>query len=451
MVRISQSQQVRSEDQVGKRYILHHSRATLGGRVLLFTSIVLLPLQDYFPSVAGMSISFLIFVALAAYAVVSCTRNLGVIWYHPVFIAAYVFIGVSALLEFVSPLSMYGDIFRFGQMIVGAVSVAALCRDRSTLAAGLYGYIATGLWVSVVLYSTGYGTLQGMQADDFNEASNIRAQVYGEKPLGANINSLALLCAQGALIAFALSLFDRLKQLRPLLLGMVAFCLIASFLPMSRGVAVVLLVSFSVILYARGSKHGKTLILACVLGMGVYMLVPDAVWSRMMFSTERGEGGKMESRAQLYATARDRLSEYIVAGVGAGNFFGKWGYQKWQTKQIGGVTTVVSAHNSVLAVTIYWGVIGLSIFLWFIWCVYRSIPFWCGRDELSLALLGIMTSLGLYMMQIHNFYDKEFAIGIGMLVGARQWIWPTGMVAELGHEDFRLHGGHQRGHDSALC
>jgi hypothetical protein len=66
-----------------------------------------------------------------------------------------------------------------------------------------------------------------------------------------------------------------------------------------------------------------------------------------------------------------------------------------------------------------------------IWHIYRSIPSRCGRDELSLALLGIMVSIGLYLFQIHNFYDKPFAFGVGMVVGARQWIWPMGMVSEV--------------------
>lgn len=412
----------------GVRHTLPHSRPLLAGRVLLFASIVMLPLQDYFPQVAGMSISFLIFAALAAYVIVNCPRNLGTVWYHPVFIAAYLFIGVSILLESVSPLSRYSDIFRFGQMIVGAVSIAALCKDRSMLAAGLYGYIATAFWVAVVLYMTSYGTLQGSAASDFQEASNVRDQVFGEKPVRANLDGLAFTCAQGAIIAFALSLFERLKHLRLLLLGIVAFCLIASFLPMSRGAAVVCFASLAAVSFAYGARYGKLLIMACVLGMAMYTVVPDAVWSRMMFSTEVGESGKMESRAQLYTTALNRLPEYIMAGVGAGNFFQQWGYKKWYTKKIGGVTVPIAAHNTPLAITVYWGVIGLSIFMWFIWCVYRSIPVGCGRDELSLALIGIIISLGLWMMQIHNFYDKQFALGIGMLVGARQWIWPTGVV-----------------------
>lgn len=414
-----------------------HSRTTLGGRVLLFTSVALLPLQDYFPQVAGVGFGFLIFAAMGLYLIVNCLNSLGKIWCHPVFIAAYAFIGVSALLEFSSPLSRYDVIIRFGQMIAGAVCVATLCRDRSALQTGLYGYIAAGLWVSVVLYSTGYGTLQGMQADNFDEASHLRGQAYGEKPLGANINGLALVCAQGALSAFALSLFGGLKHLRPLLLGIVVFCLVASFLPMSRGVAVIIFVSFAAIFYAHGFRHGKALLLAFVLGIGVYAVVPDAVWSRMVFSTERGEGGKMESRAELYDTALNRLPEYIVAGVGAGNFQQDWGYKKWYTKYKGGVLVPLAAHNAPLAITIYWGVIGLSIFMWFIWCVYRSIPVGSGRDELSLALLGIIVSLGLWLWQNHTFHDKSFALGIGLLIGARQWIWPIGVVPVVGTVDVR--------------
>jgi len=393
--------------------------------------MIILPLENYFPTVAGMTVSFLMFVVLAAYIIVNRPRILGEMWYHPVFIAAYAFIGVSVLLEFSSPLSRYDDIIRFAQMIGGAVCVAVLCRDRSALTVGLYGYIATAFWVSVVLFSSGFETLQGMQADDFDEASRLRAQAFGGKPLGANINGLAFLSAQGAIVAFALSLSDRLKHLRILLLGIGAFCLIASFLPMSRGVAVVILVSFATILYNQGFRYGKALILASILGMGVYVLVPDAIWGRMVYSTEVQRHGRLESRAHLYTTALDRLPEYIVAGVGAGNYFEKWGAEKGFAKHRGGVTVTYGVHNSFLAIAIYWGVLGLSLFLWIIWCVYRSIPLRCGRDELSLALLGIIVAIWLYLFQIHGFYDKPFAFAVGMVVGARQWIWPMGIVSEV--------------------
>ncbi len=387
-----------------------------------------LPLENTVPTVAGMTLSFLLFAVLAAYVIVNRPRVLGKVWYHPVFIAAYAFIGVSALLEFSSPLSRYGDIIRFGQLIMGAVCVAVVCRDRSALTAGLYGYIATALWVSVVLFSIGYGTLQGMAADDFDQASKLRGQAYGEKPLGLNVNGLAFLCAQGAIVVFALSLSDRIKHLRVPLLAVGAFCLTASLLPMSRGVALIILVSFATILYVQGLRFGKALIIAAVLGLSVYTVVPDAIWGRMVFSTEIKQG-KMESRAQLYTTAVDRLPEYIVAGIGSGNFFGKWGIEKGFGRSHNGVTLAHGVHNSILAITIYWGVLGASLFLWIMWQIYRSIPSQCGRDGLAVALVGILVSIGLYLCQIHGFYDKPFAFAVGMLVGARVWIWPSGVVS----------------------
>lgn len=417
-----------SGEPAGVQYILPQSRTTPTERFLLLTTIAALPLQDYFPDVAGMSFSFLIFAALAAYVIVNRPRTLGKIWYHPVFIAAYAFIGVCALLELASPLSSYHELTRFGQMIGGAVCVAVICRDRLALAVGLYGHIAAALWVSVVLCVTSFGMLHGMGAtSDFNEASKLRAQAFGDKPLGANVNALAFFCTEGAVVAFALSLSDRLKHLRTLLLGVTMFCLVASFLPMSRGAAVSSVVAFAGILYIRGVRQGKALILVSILGLGVFAMVPDAIWSRMAFSTEKV--GEDESRTRLYTAAFNRLPEYFVSGVGSGNFYNKWGIEKGLSKRIDGVVVAIGAHNTPLQITINWGVLGLAMFLWIIWFVCRSIPLRCGRDELLLALVGILITLGLMLLKTHGFYSKSFAFGLGMIVGARQWIWPAGIVS----------------------
>lgn len=410
---------------------LPQSRTTRFEQFVLCATVVVLPLQEYVPSVAGMSIIFLIYCMLAAYVIVNRKRALGEIWCHPVFIAAYVFIAVSALLEYSSPLTRYEEVIRFAQMIGGALCVTVLCRDRSALVASLYGFMISALWVSVVLYLTSYGTLQEMPAENFSQASNVRAQAFGERPMGANINSLAFMCALGAIVAFALSVSTKLKHLRILFFGICGFCLIASLLPMSRGTAVASFVSFAVILYAQGIRQGKMLIVASLLGLILYALVPDAVWSRMTFSTESRDG-KTELRQRLYTTAFDHLPEYVVAGVGAGNYFNQWGAARgFGSEARGGVWLVYGVHNSLLQITIYWGVLGLLTFLWILWCAYRSIPLRCGRDGLSLALLGILVMLSLALLQGHGFYSKSFSIGIGMLVGARRWIWPTGVVSAV--------------------
>ena len=412
--------------EVSGRSRLSNTRTTWTERCLLLASIVILPLQDHFSAVGGMSVMFLIFGALIVYVLVNRPRVLGAIWSHPFFVAAYVFIIVSALLEFSSPLSRYTEIFRFAQMIVGAVSVAVLCRDRSALAAGLYGYILAGLWVAVMLYTTSYGSLQETDAEDFSEASKARSEAFESKPVQANIDGLAHVCVQGAIVAFALCLSDRWKHRRLQLLGITAFCLIASFLPMSRGAVLMGLVSFGAIFYTRGIRHGKALMFACILGVGVYMLVPNAVWSRMVFSTQVSNG-QMESRAKLYTNALNRLPDYVVAGVGAGNYYGDWG----TTHGFSGRDHVVGAHNTFIQIAIYWGVFGLFAYLLILWCVYRAIPLRCGRDELAVALVGLIVSLGILLFQSHNYYEKQFALTVGMLIGARCWIWPAGIVPEV--------------------
>jgi hypothetical protein len=376
-----------------------------------------------------MSVMFLIFIVLAAYVIVNRPRNLGKVWCHPIFISAYAFIGVAALLELSSPLSSYRDIGRFTQMIGGAVCVAALCRDRSALTAGLYGYIAAGVWLSVVLFSTSYGTLQGMKASNYSEATNIRVHAFEESPIEANINSMAVTCSQAGIVAVALALSGRVRQYRILFLGMAIFCLVGSFLPMSRGAALITFLSLAVMLYAHGVRHGKALIVISIVGLSLYAVIPDAIWSRMTYSTETTRSGKMEGRAWIYTTALNRLPEYFVAGVGAGNFSAEWGFKNGFAKGSSGV--VIGAHNSFLQITIFWGSLGLLMFLWILWCVYRSIPLRSGRDELSLALLGILTSLGLSLFVSHIFEGKHYAFGLGLLVGARQWIWPRGIVSAV--------------------
>lgn len=411
-------------------YILPNFRTTIFERFLLVLAPAMLPLQEQIPTVAGMSVMFLIFAVLGTYVILNRSRAFGEILHHPVFIAAYAFIGVSVLLEFSSPLSRYEEIARFGQMIAGMACVATLCRDRSALSACLYGCLAAALWVSVLLYLTSYGTLQEMRADSFHQATQAREQVIQSKSIEGNINGLAHVCAQGAIIAFALTISGGLRHRGIAMLGIAVFCLVASFLTMSRGAFLISLVSCAAILYTQGARHGKTMVIVAILGIGIYVIVPDAVWSRMAFSTE-SRSGKLEGRAWIYSTALNHLPEYAVAGVGSGNFQNKWGFEKGFGREHRGVQVVYGAHNAFLQIAIFWGILGVLMFLVIIWCIYRSFPLRCSRDGLALALVGIGVSLGLQLWQSHVFSDKWYAIGIGMLIGARRWIWPSGIVSAV--------------------
>lgn len=402
-------------------------RSTPAERGLLLATVMLLPLENHVPNIGGLSIIFAMFLVLAAYVVINRMACLDRVWLHPVFVSAFLFLLIAAVLEYTSPLSMYRDLIRFALAICGAVMISCLCRDRAALRAGLTGYLCASLWLSLLLFLTSYGTLSMSAAGNFQDASELRADAFRDNPLQGNLNSMALMCSQGGVVALAFAMAHTTSSRLPYL-GIAGFCILSTFLTMSRGGVLIVALASGVVIFAHGFRHlGKLLLIGLVL-TGVLAAMPNVIWSRMSFTTEK-QHGKVESRVWLYSTALERLPEYALAGVGAGNFWNKWGFERGFAKGSIGSVQVIGAHNTLLQVLIYWGVLGLAAILWFAWRVYKALPTSSGLDELSLALVGVLVTIGAWLLQSHNFYDKSLALGLGLLVGARQWIWPGGVVA----------------------
>jgi hypothetical protein len=391
---------------------------------LLMATVALLPLQDHLPSIAGFSIMYIIFGVLGGYVLLSRSRALARVWTHPVFLAAYVLLFLGFLVESIHPNSSYVELVRCGYMIAGAVLVASLCRDRKALRACVYGYLVASVWLSVLLLMTSYGALQGTIAVDFEEASQVRAEVFADKILQANLNMMAFICAQGAIVALVLALTASSRIRRCLFLSVALLCLIATFVPMSRSGIVIAIVTSLIVLFTYQGKRMRAMVAALALGIGVLIWVPDVVLSRLQYSTET-RGDRMEGRALVYTASIEHLPEYVVTGVGAGNFWGWWAYSNGFGDDEWGVG---GAHNCFFQVTIYWGLAGLLALIAVIWRAYRCLPKRCGDDTLALCLQGIAFSLLLWMLAMHNFYAKEFSLGLGLLVSARHWIWPKGIV-----------------------
>jgi O-antigen ligase len=388
--------------------------------LLLSITVLLLPLESHILIVPGVSSMFLIFVVLAAYVAINRLRCLDRVWMHPVFVAAYVFIGVSLAFEFASPLSSYTDIGRFTLMIAGATLVASLCRDRVALKLFLYGYIGAALWLGVFLILTSYGTLSGASAEDFHGASLARAKAFEGSTIKGNINVMAFNCAQGGAVALAFAIACGSRSRRMLFFAIATFCYTASSFTLSRGGIAISLLSCAAILYASGLRNGRALFLVATLGACVFLLAPDALWSRMAFSME-GKLGE-ESRAVLYKKALDNWPDYISTGVGAGNFSNKWGMENGFVTGSGLNRGTTHTHNSFLQVTINWGLPGLLAFIAIIWQAYRCVPKRYGSDPLALSVLGIGVSLISLLLFTHNFYEKSFCLGLGILVAYQRWL-----------------------------
>jgi hypothetical protein len=417
------------------RRSLFHYPTTAVERFMLMATTVLLPLQDYIPAVAGFSIMYIMFTILTGYIVLNRARALARTWRHPVFLAAYALLAVSFLIESSHPYPDYSYIIRLVQAIAGAIVVASLCRDRRTLQAAIYGCLVAGVWMSVLLFLHSFGALSVATAINFKEATQVRSQVFAENPLETNLNFMGFIAAEGTVVALALALTTRSSHRRYLLLGITALCFVATFLPLSRSAIAIVILACGAIVLAHGVKQIRTLIVVIILGATMVIWVPNAVFSRLTFSTE-ADHGKVEARARVYTAAIEHLPEYVMTGVGVGNFYGPWGMNTSFFSLAKG--NVTGPHNWYFAVTIYWGVGGLLALLAMIYQAYRCLPRRGRADPLSLCLRGVAISLFLYTLVQHVIYSKAVFLGLGLLVGARLWIWPHGIVQSASRQQRRF-------------
>ena len=215
-------------------------------------------------------------------------------------------------------------------MYIGAIVIATLCRDRRALRACVFGYILVGVFLAIYLFLTSYGALQGATATDFDEASRLRAEVFEENALYANVNSMAFFLAQSAAVTLAIALTSRSAFAHYGLFGVTAVCFIASFLPLSRsGTAITLLACVAVVLAYLGANRRASFrrfirIIVLMLGLGtcLFAWVPQAVFSRLTVPATRPDG------------TTDRPNKSVSSRLGPSA--GVWADGSWGRQFLGG-------------------------------------------------------------------------------------------------------------------
>jgi O-Antigen ligase len=172
---------------------------------------------------------------------------------------------------------------------------------------------------------------------------------------------------------------------------------------------------------------------ATALAVGGLILVPGAVLSRFSLSMET-PSGKMEARGRIYKAAIDHLPDYIILGVGAGNFAGPWGRQsQYFDHGFKGIQGgVKGAHNVFIQVTIFWGLPALVMLIVLVYHAYRCLPRGGGKDILVICAYGLAVSLLWRMMFTHGLAEKQYAVGLGFLVGGYLWVWSKRLLPPLG-------------------
>ena len=112
---------------------------------LLLLTILLMPLESHVPSIYGFSYMFFLFAISGLYVIMKRFGSIARIWNHPCFLASYVLLFLSIVLETVSPNASYAETIRLAQMFIGAVVIATLCRDMRALKSCILGYILVGI------------------------------------------------------------------------------------------------------------------------------------------------------------------------------------------------------------------------------------------------------------------------------------------------------------------
>jgi hypothetical protein len=203
-------------------------RTTTIERLVLLMTVVLTPFENSLPNFAGFSTMYIIIAVLAGYTFLKRPRAFARTWHHPVFLAAFAFSILGAVIESAHPLARYSDISRNGQMFVAAIFVASLCRDRRALHASLYGFLIAGVLMSILLFSTSYGVLQQTTATDFAEASRVRKEAL--EGVKATAGGWAIAPPLGAVVALAFGLTAKSAKRSNLFFG-ISLILHCRFLP----------------------------------------------------------------------------------------------------------------------------------------------------------------------------------------------------------------------------
>ena len=410
-------------------------------RLLLFLSVLLLPLEQILPGIRGFSFLFFIFAISSIYVIIQRFGSVVHVCNHRVFLTSYVLIFISLVLEIYSPFARYREVISMAQMFIGAIVIATLCRDIKALKLFMFGCILAGVVASFYLFLSVYSPLQGIKASSFQEASSVRAEVFSDESMQVKqVNSFALSNSvpPATAAALALALMSRSTFVRYSLFGITALCFIASFLPFSRGfIASTLLACMAVVLAYGRANRGASFqrfiqIIAVILGLGMCMLlwVPPAVFARLTVPSGTAYEGSTDPRAKLYNAALAHLPEYWLVGVGAGNFWGPWGQRNGFL--LPGKRGVLGVHNAFVQLMIYWGLPSLLLLIIIIYYAYKCFPKKCGDNPFSLAILGFTVTALVLMWVSHNLYSKSYSLALGILIGSRCWLWPAGETQFLG-------------------
>ncbi len=396
-------------------------RVTRVERYLLVAALISLPFENRvsapmpIPFLGAPSVTWLAFAALGLFVIIRHPWALGKVARHPAAFSLYAFLVIAFLMEMTQDGPSFEYWWRTVQMVIGALFVAAACRDRATIRAAAVALVGVGLALAALLVATTYSPLRSTTANSFTEVSTIRNDLLSQSFKSAEINASSFLVAEGAAVAFALGLTTRSRRTRNIYVGAGFLCFFGVFLSLSRGGVAVAVAAVSLVLLKVSRNKPVVAVRIFAVAVIAAVVIPHSVYARLQLVPDLN--GRQDPRIQVYDNAVKYLPDYILFGVGAGNFAAQWGVEHGFVKH----GNVLNTHNTFVQVAINWGLLGLLALLWAVYAMWKALPPDRPDPATAVVLKALALSLLILMFSSHTVYGKEVSLTVGMILGSRVW------------------------------
>jgi O-antigen ligase len=249
---------------------------------------------------------------------------------------------------------------------------------------------------------------------------------------GFDANDLASALALAVPMAWYLGMTYRQPLLRWLCRAYLPVGLVAIGLTGSRGGMVATIVALLIVpLTLRHLSPGRIVIamaLLCVSGAVVVSYVPDTVVERLATTSSDVQEGKLGGRLRIWVAGIQAFSQAPLLGYGTGDFrtaiarFVPWNPQ--------------AAHNTYLSVLVENGLVGLLLFLFMLFAVFRALMHLPSLDRRFGFVL--FSTLLVVMLPLTWEDHKPLWVILAMLIGlARARYLPEPQMARQPAQHWR--------------
>jgi hypothetical protein len=384
--------------------------------VLLFA---VLPFENALPKFHGRSTAWALYAVATVAVVLFRPNELWRVARHRVVVAAGAFLVLAVLFESLDPNASYSIILSTLEMFLGAVTLTALCRDRSALMLGLVGFVAADTAASAVVIHLARGELH-IHALNFQAATAARLRAFPNgEAIHNDINYLSYLFGEGAVVALMLGHELRSLMARVVVLAASLTCMIAAVLTLSRSGLLILVLGYCFALVAVSRHRLRRIVLAAVLFVLGAAIVPEVVIRRLSLTLGPTSSGQLESRGLVLEGTYHTIGQYFWTGIGSGNFFSSWAATNGFLEPQG---TLSGPHDSYVATVMYWGILTGLTFLLVVVLAGRCCPSPRGNPiATAICAIALMTMVHLAFDQ--DLYEKANSVVLALLICSDVWLW----------------------------